>query len=98
VLAIHRSADKLCFQVRVQPRASKDEVAGLLQGALKIRLTSPPVDNRANRHLTKFLASILGVPGASIKILSGEKSRLKTIGVEGLEESKLRQRLAQYLV
>lgn len=69
-----------------------------MQGAVKIRLTSPPVDNRANRHLAKFLASILGVPGASIEILSGERSRLKTIGVEGLKESEVRQRIAPYLV
>lgn len=98
VIKVYTSSGKTCFQVRLQPRASKNEVAGLLQGAVKIRLTSPPVDNRANRQLEKFLASILEVPRTSIEIVAGEKSRLKTVAVNGLEESEVQQRMALYLV
>ncbi len=87
-----------CFQVHLQPRASKDEIAGVYGDALKIRLTSPPLENRANRHLIEFLAEILGVPNAHIEIVSGQRSRAKTVAVTGISPAALRSLLGQYLV
>ena len=74
---------KLSFLVRVQPRATRDEIAGEYQGGLKIRLTAPPVDDRANETLCKLLASRLKVPLAAVRIASGLRSRTKRIEIHG---------------
>jgi uncharacterized protein (TIGR00251 family) len=72
------------FMVRVQPRASRDEIVGVYQDGLKIRLTAPPVDDRANEALRKLLASRLKVPLAAVRIASGERSRTKRVEVHGV--------------
>lgn len=72
------------FAVRVQPRASREEVAGEYQDALKIRLTAPPIDDRANQALRKLLASRLKVPLAAVRIASGEHSRTKRVEIRGV--------------
>jgi uncharacterized protein len=81
--------DGIIFSVRVTPRASLDAIEGEFQGALKIRLTAPPVDDRANDALRKFLAASLGIAASSIKIISGEKSRTKRILIKGLTQAQL---------
>jgi uncharacterized protein (TIGR00251 family) len=75
---------KVSFVVRVQPRASRDEIVGEHQDALKIRLTAPPVDDRANEALRKLLASRLNVPLAAVRIAAGERSRTKRIEILGV--------------
>jgi uncharacterized protein len=77
------------FRVRVQPRASSDEVGGDWGGALKVRLVAPPVDDRANDALCKILAARLNVPAAAVKILGGEHSRLKRVQVRGVSAEKI---------
>lgn len=72
------------FLVRVQPRASRDAIEGEWQGALKVRLTAPPVDDRANEALRRLLAARLNVPLAAVRIVSGERSRTKRIEVCGV--------------
>jgi uncharacterized protein (TIGR00251 family) len=72
------------FAVRVQPRASRDEIAGEYQDGLKIRLTAPPVDDRANDALRKLLAARLKVPLAAVRIASGERSRNKRVEIYGV--------------
>ena len=72
------------FAVRVQPRASRDAIAGEYQGGLKIRLTAPPVDDRANESLRKLLAARLKVPLSAVRIASGERSRTKRVEVRGV--------------
>jgi uncharacterized protein (TIGR00251 family) len=78
------------FAVRVQPRAGRDEIAGAYQYALKIRLTAPPVDDRANDALRKFLAARLKVPLAAVRIASGEHSRNKRVEIRGVTAEKIR--------
>ena len=73
----------LSFAVRVQPRASRDEIAGEWQDGLKIRLTAPPVDDRANDALRRLLAARLKVPLAAVRIVAGEHSRSKRVEVRG---------------
>lgn len=72
------------FAVRVQPRASRDEVAGIIDGALKVRLQAPALENRANEALVEFLAAVLKRPKSAVRILSGERSRNKKIAVHGV--------------
>lgn len=72
------------LRVRVQPRASKDRVDGVYGGALKVRLSSPPVEGAANKALVEFISKLLGVKKSSVFIDSGEKSKDKRVGVEGL--------------
>lgn len=96
-LPLEQRGELVSFRVRLQPRASRDEVVGLMQGALRIRLTAPPLEGRANRRLLEFLAKLLGLPKSQVQLLKGDKSRLKTIGVKGLRPVKLRARIAEIL-
>ena len=72
------------FAVRVQPRANRDEIAREWQDGLKIRLTAPPVDDRANEALRRLLAARLKVPLSAVRIASGERSRTKRVEVCGV--------------
>jgi uncharacterized protein (TIGR00251 family) len=79
------------FAVRVQPRASRDEIAGEWQEGLKIRLTAPPVDDRANEALRRFLAASLKVPLSAVRIAAGERSRTKRVEVRGVTAEAVRE-------
>ena len=78
------------FAVRVQPRASRDEIAGEWQHALKIRLTAPPVDDRANEALRRLLAKRLKVPLSAVRIAAGERSRTKRVEIRGVTAGAVR--------
>lgn len=79
--------------VRVQPRSSRDGVAGLSEGILRVRLTAPPVENRANEALVRFLAEALGVPRGCVEIVAGDRGRNKIVRVRGVAPDELRRRL-----
>jgi uncharacterized protein len=89
MLEIQEREGVLIFQVRVQPRASKDEVAGEMAGALKVRLRAPAVEDRANLALMEFLAELLKRPLAAVRILGGERSRLKRIEIHGVSRQQI---------
>jgi uncharacterized protein (TIGR00251 family) len=72
----------LVLSVRLQPRASRDEIAGVHGEQLKIRLTAPPVDGKANQTLLKFLAKICGVGAGQVSLISGDSSRNKRVRIE----------------
>jgi len=72
-------ADRLTLNVRVQPRASRDEIVGIHGNQLKVRITAPPVDGKANAHLIQFLAQEFGVPKSQITLLGGECGRDKRL-------------------
>ena len=76
-MAAQWEGDNLLLPVRVQPRASRDEIVGWQDERLKIRITAPPVDGKANSHLVKFLAKAFGVAKRDIELLSGETGREK---------------------
>jgi uncharacterized protein (TIGR00251 family) len=84
---------KVSFTVRVQPRASRDEIVGEHQDGLKIRLTAPPVDDRANEALRKLLASRLNVPLAAVRIAAGEHSRTKRVEILGVTAAMIEELL-----
>ena len=84
--------------VRVTPRAKRNELAGVVDAdggriALSIRLAAPPVEGAANRALVDFLADGLEVPKSSVRIVSGEASRLKIVRIEGVTEATVRRLL-----
>ena len=79
----------MILAVRVQPRASKDEIAGVLGGALKIRLRAPALEDRANEALCEFLAELLKTPKAAVRILSGHHSRSKRVEVRGVTRQQV---------
>ena len=83
-LSVREEAGRVRFSVRVQPRASRDEVSGVYGDALKIRLAAPPVDGAANDALVNFLAELFAVPRRAVRILAGESSRSKLIEIDGV--------------
>jgi uncharacterized protein len=89
-IAEDRERGTITFSVRVQPRASRDEIAGAIEGALKIRLTAPAVENRANDALVAFLASVLKTSKSAVRIRSGETSRSKRIEIFGVTAEQVR--------
>lgn len=76
------------INIHLQPRASKNEIAGIHGDSIKLRLTSPPVEGAANSHVIEFLAKKLGIQKSKITIVSGEKSRHKTLKIEGLTKTE----------
>lgn len=80
----NRRGDAVRFSVRLQPRASKNEIAGLQGASLKIRVTSPPVDGLANEALIGFLSHALGISRRNVCIVSGHTSRTKVVDVSGV--------------
>lgn len=70
------------LSLRVQPRASADTIGEVSGDSLKIRLTAPPVEGRANAHLRRFLAKLFAVPQSRIELVSGEQARLKRVRIQ----------------
>ncbi|MCL5959060.1 MAG: DUF167 domain-containing protein [Chloroflexi bacterium] len=81
------------LQVRVQPGASKNEVVGFQDDVLRIKLTAPPVEGKANKALIALLAEILRVSKSSVEIMSGQSARQKVVEIYGLESDEIRARL-----
>ena len=79
--------------VKVQPGASKDRVGGRIRDEWKLTLTAPPVEGRANRACIDFLARLLEVPRARVRLVRGQTSRRKLIRVEGLSSDEIDERL-----
>ncbi|HKS71772.1 MAG TPA: DUF167 domain-containing protein [Terriglobales bacterium] len=93
MIPIKESASGVTFSIKVHPRARKDAIAGQLGDALKLSLTAPPIDGRANHACIEFFANLLKLPRSSITIASGQNSRNKVIHIAGLSAAELRQRL-----
>lgn len=87
--------NNLLLHCYLQPRASRTEITGLHDGALRIRVTAPPVDNAANKELIAFLAKQLGLAKRQVEISAGASGRKKTVRLNGLEEFP--KPLEQYL-
>ena len=78
------------FQVKIRPRASRDKVVGEWNGMLKLRLSAPPVEGKANAACCKFLARCLKVPLQSVKILAGERTSIKLVEISGVTPEQVR--------
>lgn len=89
MLDVREEKNGVSFRVRVQPRSSRNQVAGVMDGALKLRLTAPPVEGEANEACRTFLAELLGVPRSQVTIAAGHTGRNKIIRVEGVSAGKI---------
>ena len=85
------------LSVRIQPRASRNEVAGLVGDQLKIRLTAPPVEGEANAACLAFLAKLLDLAPSRLTIIQGARSRNKLIRITGLSRTAVQARVAKHV-
>ena len=92
MIPIRESADGLTFSVRVHPRAKRTAITGEIGDRLKVALTAPPVDGKANDACIEFFAKLLKVPHASVSIAAGLTSRNKTVRVVGVSAEDVRKR------
>jgi len=83
------------FAVKVHPRAKKNAITGEVGDALKLALTAPPVDGKANEACIEFFAKLLNVPRSSVTIAAGQTKRNKVIRVAGLTAQQVRDRLGE---
>jgi uncharacterized protein (TIGR00251 family) len=93
VIPFYNGPTGISFAVKIHPRAKKNAIAGELGDALKVSLTAPPVEGRANDVCIEFFANLLKVPRSSVTIASGLKSRRKVIRVTGLSAEEVRKRI-----
>ena len=93
MIPIRENANGVTFAVKVQPRAKKNAITGELGEALKVALTAPPIEGKANEAIVEFLAKLLKVPRSSVSIAAGESARNKIIRVAGLTGKQVRERL-----
>jgi uncharacterized protein len=94
LISIKESGDAVTLSVKIHPRAKKNALTGELDGALKVSLTAPPIDGKANHACIDFFAKLLKVPRSSVTIASGLSSRMKVIRVSGLSAEEVRKRIA----
>jgi len=95
---LHNGQKGAALAVRITPRASKNEISEILSdGTVKIRLTAPPVEGKANLALVDFLSDVLGVPPSRIEIVAGATGRDKLISVLDMDADSLHQRILQHL-
>ena len=93
MITIADSSAGVMFAVKVHPRAKKNTITGEVGATLKVSLTAPPVDGKANAACIEFFAKLLKVPRASVTIASGERGRNKVVLVVGLTSAQVRDRL-----
>jgi uncharacterized protein (TIGR00251 family) len=93
MVVIQDSPSGATFAVKVHPRARKNAITGEVGDALKLALTAPPVNGKANAACLEFFAKLLNVPRSSVTIASGQTGRKKVIRVAGLSAEEVRRRL-----
>jgi uncharacterized protein (TIGR00251 family) len=86
----------VAFPVRVSPRAGRDAIEGEHAGALKVRLTAPPLGGRANDALRRLLAARLNLPLAAVRIVADEKSRNKRVEIRGIARTQFLAALVHF--
>jgi uncharacterized protein (TIGR00251 family) len=94
---LRQRGETVAFGVRVVPRASRDKIAGIHDGALRVCLTAPPVEGAANEALVGFLSGVLRVPKRDIEIVSGQTGRNKVVSVYGLSTEEVEARLRSHM-
>lgn len=96
-LDIKELTDGVTIRVKVQPRASKNQIQGISENALRVRLTAPPADGEANVACTAFLGRFFGVAKSRVVIISGHTSRSKVIKLVGMSRKSVLERLGEAL-
>jgi uncharacterized protein (TIGR00251 family) len=91
---LRQRPDGVCISLKVQPRASRNEIAGPIGKELKIKVTAPPVDSAANEAVLELLAEILGCSRNQLELTRGATSRHKQIFVRGMTAAQIAEKLA----
>ncbi|MGI6677535.1 MAG: DUF167 domain-containing protein [Dehalobacterium sp.] len=91
MLYITEKDGKVILKVKVQPRASKNELAGILGDAVKLRITAPPVEGEANKSVIKFFARLFKIPQNQVQIISGDSSRNKIVELTGVNLKEVQE-------
>jgi uncharacterized protein (TIGR00251 family) len=94
MIPVSESAQGVSFAVKVHPRARKNAITGIAGDALKLSLTAPPVEGKANQAVVEFFADLFDIPRSSVTIASGATSRNKSVRIAGMSRSSVEQRLA----
>jgi uncharacterized protein len=94
MVSVNNSRDGVTFAIKVHPRAKRDALTGEVGDALKLGLTAPPVEGKANEACIDFFAKLLKVPRSSVTIAAGFTSRNKVIRVAGLSAEEVSKRLS----
>jgi uncharacterized protein (TIGR00251 family) len=94
VVEITEKDGAVTFRVRVQPRAARDEVAGEHNGAIKLRISAPPVDGKANEACRRLIAKLVAVSPSMVEIIAGESSKDKVIRVHNVTAERIRTHLS----
>lgn len=76
----------ITIEVQVQPKSSRDEIAGFQNSRIKVKVTAPPEDGKANEGVREIIAQEFGVSKSKVEIVKGEKSRIKTIKISGINQ------------
>lgn len=97
MIPIQESARGITFAVKVHPRARKNAITGAVGEALKLSLTAPPVEGKANQAVIEFFADLFAIPQSSVTIASGETSRSKVVRISGLNRVAVEKRLTDSL-
>jgi uncharacterized protein len=93
-LSLKEGPEGITFQVRVLPRSSRNQIAGVSEGVLKIKLTAPPVEGAANEMLIEFLSDKLKIAKSKISIVRGQSSKSKTVMASGIYAAELNKILS----
>lgn len=97
MVPVKEIAGSVAFAVKVHPRARKNAITGVVGDAVKLALTAPPVEGKANWAVIEFFADLFAIPRSSVTIASGETSRNKIVRITGLSRSAVEQRLSAAL-
>jgi uncharacterized protein (TIGR00251 family) len=89
MITIKNSSDGIIFTLRVVPRSSRCEITGIQNDALKLKITAPPVEGKANEECIRFLSDKLGIKKNRITIKAGHKSKNKIIAISGITKEDL---------
>jgi uncharacterized protein (TIGR00251 family) len=97
MVLVRQEADAASFRVHVQPKSSREGIVGEADGILKLRVTAPPVEGRANEACLRLLAKALDLPISRLRIVSGQHARFKTIRVAATSARTIRAKLFDLL-
>ncbi|HEY2393482.1 MAG TPA: DUF167 domain-containing protein [Candidatus Angelobacter sp.] len=97
MISVSESARGVSFSIKVHPRARKNAITGVVGDTLKLALTAPPVEGKANQAVIEFFADLFAIPRSSVTIASGEISRNKVVRISGLSRQMVEERLAGML-
>lgn len=98
MIPLRETATGVSFTVKAHPRAHKNAITGEVGGALKLSLTAPPVDGKANQAVIEFFAGLFEIPRSSVTITSGQTSRLKAVHIAGVTQPRAEEIFRQALM